>query len=416
MTNEPKQTVKPSPRWRRLRRVAIGGGLLLIIGAGVLLATAWTSMGTAPTGERLERMGQSPHFETDIFVNDLPMEQGPISEMAGEWFFGGGADRTPATPPPIDTNTAQTLASAPASGLRVTWMGHSSMLIEIDGQRFLTDPVWSERCSPWTSMGPARFHPTPVPVESLLPLDAVVISHDHYDHLDTATIRSLAHEVGRFIVPLGVGAHLEYWGVEPERITEHDWWDETEIGGVRVVCTPARHFSGRAVTDKDRTLWASWSFIGPEHRAYFSGDTGMHPGFTEIGQRLGPFDVTMIEVGAYHRLWADVHLGPEQAVHAHQMLRGDVMLPVHWGTFDLALHSWTEPIERLVVEAHDAGITLVAPRAGEPIEPGAPPAVAHWWPIIPWETDREHPIISSHLPASLGRQARALVPVSGPRP
>ncbi len=369
-------------------------------------------MGAAPTGERLERMGQSSHFETDVFVNELPMEQGPISEITWEWFFGGGADRTPATPPPIDANTARTLASAPASGLRVTWMGHSSLLIEIDGRRFLTDPVWSDRCSPWTSMGPSRFHPVPVAIESLLPLDAVVISHDHYDHLDTETIRTLADQVPRFIVPLGVGAHLEYWGVESDRITEHDWWDDTEIDGVRVVCTPARHFSGRGVTDKDRTLWASWSFIGPEHRAYFSGDTGMHPGFAEIGQRLGPFDITMLEVGAYHRLWADVHLGPEQAVEAHQMLRGDVMLPVHWGTFDLALHSWTEPIERLVVEAENAGITLVAPRAGEPVEPATPPAVAHWWPSVPWETEREHPIVSSHLPASLGRQAQALVPTS----
>lgn len=354
-------------------------------------------MGKAPKGERLERMRQSPRFADGIFVNELPMEQGPMGDMVYQWLFGGSADRTPTTPPPIAADTASVLASPPASGLRVTWMGHSSLLIEIDGQRLLTDPVWSKRTSPWSSMGPARFHEVPVSLEDLLPLDAVIISHDHYDHLDTESIVELADRVPRFIVPLGVGAHLEYWGVESERITEHDWWEETVMGDVRVVCTPARHFSGRAGTDKDRTLWASWSFVGPEHRAYFSGDTGMHPGFREIGERLGPFDITMLEVGAYNQLWADVHLGPEQAVRAHQMLGGGVLLPVHWGTFDLALHAWTEPVERLLVEAERADITLVAPRAGQPVEPSAPPAIDRWWPDLPWQTEQEHPVVSSHL-------------------
>lgn len=418
VSNEPTRGSVPDEantrgisRGRRVGRLLLGLLVVLLVTSAVLVMTAWTSTGRAPKGERLERMRASARFADGVFVNELPMVQGPMSEMLWEWIFGGSSNRTPATPPPIATNASTLLRSPPASGLRVTWMGHSSLLIEIDGQRFLTDPVWSERTSPWSSLGPARFHAPPVTLESLLPLDAVIISHDHYDHLDTASIEALAERVPRFIVPLGVGAHLEYWGVDAERIVEHDWWQETVLGDVRVVCTPARHFSGRAVTDKDRTLWASWSFVGPEHRAFFSGDTGMHPGFTEVAERLGPFDITMLEVGAYHELWADVHLGPEQAVQAHQMLGGGVMLPVHWGTFDLALHGWTEPIERLLVEAERAGIIVVAPRAGQPVEPSRPPAIARWWPEVPWQSEREHPVVSSHLSAPEPDEEAAVQPV-----
>ena len=226
-----------------------------------------------------------------------------------------------------------------------------------------------------------------------------MISHDHYDHLDHPTVIELAKRDVKWVVPLGIGAHLEHWGVAPDRITELDWWGEHVIGDLRLVATPARHMSGRSVTmsDQDQTLWSGWAMIGPEHRVYFSGDTAMFPGLAEIGERLGPFDIAMIESGAYNQMWSDVHLGPEQAVEAHRMVRGKLLMPVHWGMFDLALHSWVEPIERVLVAADVYGIQVVTPMPGESINPDAPEAVAHWWPEVPWQTAEEAPVRSSGL-------------------
>ena len=200
-----------------------------------------------------------------------------------------------------------------------------------------------------------------------------------------------------FIVPLGLGAHLEYWGVSPERIVELDWWERLEVGGVEVVCAPARHFSGRAMIDRDATLWAGWAFLGQDRRVFFSGDTGMFPGFAEIGARLGPFDVTMMEVGAYNADWPDVHMGPEQAVEAHRMVRGELMLPIHWGTFNLAFHSWVEPVERLLAAAEQAGVQVAVPRPGQSLTLAPPPDVERWWPRTPWQTAEEAPVISTGL-------------------
>ena len=232
---------------------------------------------------------------------------------------------------------------------------------------------------------------------------AVVISHDHYDHLDYKTILMLAKTGVRFIVPLGVGAHLAGWGIKEERITELDWWGETKEGSVVLTAVPSRHFSGRELDrgDLDRTLWSGWAFRGPRHRAYYSGDTGKFPGFKEIGRRLGPFDLTMIEVGAYNSMWPDVHLGPEHAVQAHIDVRGRTLLPVHWGTFNLSLHTWIEPMERTLAAARKRGVTVAAPRPGESVEPGTPRNVVRWWPRIPWKTAREAPI----RPTGLGKKA-----------
>jgi L-ascorbate metabolism protein UlaG (beta-lactamase superfamily) len=226
-------------------------------------------------------------------------------------------------------------------------------------------------------------------------VDAVVISHDHYDHLDVPTVKALAARGARWVVPLGVGAHLRAWGVPEARITELDWWEAARVGDLTLTATPARHFSGRGLGDADRTLWAGWAIAGPAHRVFYSGDTALHEEFAEIGRRLGPFDLTMIESGAYDALWADVHLGPEQAVLAHRLVRGDVMLPVHWGLFDLALHGWTEPMERVLVAARRAGVRVASPRPGGMVEPSALGAVERWWPAVPWRTAEEAPAWSS---------------------
>lgn len=371
---------------------------MLVLGAAALVLTidAWTALGARAEGVRLARMERSPRYGGGKFRNTLPVVEPEM--WTATWRFVAGVPHSrPDGTVPIRRLRRGDFARAPSSGLRVTWFGHSSVLVEIDGRRVLTDPVWGDRVSPSSFVGPSRFHPPPIDLASLPALDAVVISHDHYDHLDMPTIVALEARAPRYFVPLGVGAHLESWGVPAHRIEELDWWDERRVGPLRLVATPARHFSGRSLTDRDATLWAGWAIVGPRHRVFFSGDTGMFPGFAEIGRRLGPFDVCLVESGAYDAMWADVHVGPEQAIDAHRALRGDVFFPVHWGTFDLSLHSWTEPIERLRVAARRAGVKLVSPRPGEPVDPASPPPVRAWWPSVPWRTASQAPVVSSGL-------------------
>ncbi len=367
---------------------------LLLLGA-VGLADAWSALGTTPDGARLARIAKSPHYRNDRFVDTIPRVEPDVWEASRRWLAGAPYTQ-PTAPLPILLRSAADFATPPASGVRITWFGHSTLLVEIEGRRVLFDPVWSERCSPSHFVGPKRFHAPPLPLAELPRLDAVAISHDHYDHLDYATILALEEKTAAFVVPLGVGAHLEYWGVDPKRIRELDWWEETRVAGLTLVATPARHFSGRGL-GADRTLWAGWAVIGEARRVYYSGDTAMFEGFRQIGERLGPFDATLIESGAYNALWADVHLGPEQAVAAHQAVRGRVMLPVHWGTFDLALHSWVEPIERVIAAGRAANVTVVTPRPGESVDPEHPAPPVRWWPDLPWQTAQQAPVVSSGL-------------------
>lgn len=263
-------------------------------------------------------------------------------------------------------------------------MGHSSVLAEIDGRRVLFDPVWGERCSPFPFAGPKRLHPVPLPLAALGPVDVVVISHDHYDHLDMPTIKELAGTDTVFAVPLGVGAHLEHWGVSADRLRELDWHESTQVAGLTLTATPARHFCGRGLRNTQHTLWASWVVAGGEHRIYHSGDTGYFDGFKDIGAAFGPFDATMIQLGAYSEFWPDIHMTPEEAVRSHLDLQGGdaaqgVLLPIHWGTFNLATHPWVEPAERTMLLSHKAGVAMATPRPGEPFEPGATPVVDPWW-------------------------------------
>jgi L-ascorbate metabolism protein UlaG (beta-lactamase superfamily) len=380
-------------RW--IWRIGKGLALALVLFVTVVIVDGWTAFGKQATGARLSRMEHSPAWRAGQFANPQPLHNDPWLMLKG--FFRKSAYGSPSEPPPTISRDRASFAVPPATGLRVTWLGHSTMLVEIDGRRVLTDPVWGERVSPLTWMGPRRWFAPPLPLAELPPVDAVIISHDHYDHLDFPTISAMRHWDTTFVVPLGVGAHLEYWGVPAARIVELDWWQETEVKGLRLVATPARHASGRAAYDNNETLWAGWAMIGPRHRAYFSGDTGLFPGLVDIGERLGPFDVTLIESGAYNRAWPDWHLGPEQAVRAHQMVRGRLMIPVHWGLFNLAYHAWTEPAERVLAEAAKRGVTVAVPRAGQSVEPGAPPVFERWWPVVPGKTAAEDPIEASQV-------------------
>ncbi|MEH0653851.1 MBL fold metallo-hydrolase [Streptomyces scabiei] len=356
-----------------------------------LRAARPAAFGADPSGARMDRIRRSPHFANGVFVNpegaQIRPSGGAAAEMAKSWFRKDErVRRAPAGLIPVHATTLADLASPPASGLRITWMGHSSVLAEIDGHRVLFDPVWGERCSPFAFAGPRRLHPVPVPLAALGPVDVVVISHDHYDHLDMPSIKELAGTDTVFAVPLGVGAHLEHWGVGADRIRELDWQEATKVGGLTLTATPARHFCGRGLRNTQHTLWASWVVAGDEHRIYHSGDTGYFGGFADIGAEHGPFDLTMIQVGAYSEFWPDIHMTPEEGLRTHLDLQGGepggVMMPIHWATFNLAMHAWAEPGERMMWATHDAGVTMAAPRPGAPFEPRSTPPVDPWWRAV----------------------------------
>lgn len=345
-----------------------------------------TPFGRRASGQRLERMKASPRFSDGTFRNTHPvapgLKKGTAAPTMGE-FFCGGQRRTP--PAPLPSHSPLTKwARPPETGLRTTWLGHSTVLIEIDGLRVLTDPVWGERASPLSFAGPKRFQPVPVTVAELPALDAVLISHDHYDHLDYPTVRELVRLDVPVFTSLGVGAHLEAWGLPPERIIELDWWESARParGDLSITAVPSQHFSGRGVGDRNTTLWSSFVVKGPRHSFFFSGDTGLTPEYGEIRQRLGPFDLVMLEVGAFHPAWGDIHLGPENALTALSLLGGGSFLPVHWGTFNLALHAWDEPAEVLVRLAPVQGVNLVMPQLGEPVEPARTERVRPWWRAV----------------------------------
>lgn len=375
------------------KRIALGLLALIAVIAGIAIAAAWVPMGKAPTGDRLARMEASERFEDGTFVNTQPM----YNDYAG-WFDYAPSDfASPAEPLPVVTSTLQTLQTKP-NNARITWLGHSTTLIEIAGKRVLTDPIFGPSPSPFASLGPQRWYAPPVSLAELgtLGIDVVMVSHDHYDHLDHRTIAEMATwEQTTFITPLGVGAHLEYWGIPADRIIELEWWEETSFDDLRIAATPARHASGRQLLDQNRTLWAGYALIGPRHRVMFSGDTGLFDDMKTIGEKYGPFDLVMIEVGAYHRTWPDWHIGPEQAIVGHGWMKGKVFMPIHWGLFNLAMHGWTEPIERTWAAATAAGVPFVAPRPGESFELTAPPDPERWWPDVPWETASQHPVIST---------------------
>jgi L-ascorbate metabolism protein UlaG (beta-lactamase superfamily) len=332
---------------------------------------------------RLERMQASPRFSRGKFRNIHPvlpeLMRGAVPMPPLREFLFGRSLRRPIAPLPA-FDPRDTLLRTPESGLRVTWLGHSTLLIEIDGARFLTDPVWGERLSPVPFVAPKRFQPVPLAIEALPPLDAVLISHDHFDHLDRPSIARLTKLGVPFVTSLGVGKYLSSWGVPEARIIELDWWEEREIAGLSITATPSQHFSGRGV-GANATQWASFSVRGPQHSFFFSGDTGLTTEFREIREKLGAFDLVMLEVGAYHPAWGDIHLGPANALTALEWLGGGCFLPVHWGTFDLALHTWDDPAEQLFELAPKRGVQMVMPRLGEAIEPVRMQQLAPkpWW-------------------------------------
>jgi L-ascorbate metabolism protein UlaG (beta-lactamase superfamily) len=349
----------------------------LVLGAVTWAAFRQPSFGGVPEGERLARMMLSPQFIKGRFENTPPYVSN-LSVWGELKAYLEEQVREPTFEVPVVKVSAAELTNPPLPGLRAAWLGHASAMVEIEGVRILTDPVLSQRASPFQFIGPARLHAVPLELAQWKNVDAVVISHDHFDHLDMATIQHLAKGGTHFYVGLGIGAHLERWQVPQEQIHEMDWWEQATIKGVTIHCTPARHYSGRTSMNNS-TLWASWMFKGAAHSAYFSGDTGYAKHFKTIRNRLGEPQIALIKIGAYGTSWLDIHMNPEAAVQAHQDLGGILMLPVHWATFNLAYHAWAEPIERTVTAARANGVQLVTPRVGEKVEFGSPFESKVWW-------------------------------------
>jgi L-ascorbate metabolism protein UlaG (beta-lactamase superfamily) len=294
-------------------------------------------------------------------------------------------ERVPKVPLGPFRTDARVYAIPPASGLRVTWMGHSSMLVEIDGARVLIDPVWDERASPMRWLGPKRFFAAPLRLEELPKIDAVIVSHDHYDHLGKMTIQWLSKLTAlagaRWITSLGVGALLRSFGVKAEKISELDWTETASAGALTITALPARHFSGRSLTNRFETLWSSFVLKGMKHTVYYGADSGCWEGFEEIGEAYGPFDLTMLEIGASNPLWNEIHMGPQGAARSYAALgAAGLLMPVHWGLFDLALHGWRQPIEQMTELAEEAGFRLWSPEPGLPTEVVAGQELrADWW-------------------------------------
>ena len=359
----------------------VGGTAALAAGGWVLRALngAPAALGAGPV-DLAAAAGTSPNYRDGVFANLEPPSGTALTreDQAGllrELMFGGSAQK-----PPIEIPVIEPELGLPVGDLAVTWYGHSSAVIEVDGYRVLADPVWSQRCSPSRTVGPQRLHPVPAPLDALPAIDAVIISHDHYDHLDIETITALARtQRAKFFVPLGIGAHLRSWGVPAERVVELDWYQSAQLGELTLVCTPARHFSGRFLT-RDTTLWASWALIGPRHRAFFGGDTGYSKSFADIGADYGPFDLTLMPIGAYHHGWPDIHMNPEFAVRAHRdVTDSGLLVPIHWATFRLAPHPWGEPVERMLTAAKAESVAVAVPKPGQRVDTAALPGLDDWW-------------------------------------
>ena len=354
--------------------------LFVAVATYIFFQTA-PQIGGIATGTRLERMKEASNFQNGKFQNlvETPMEFPGISAMID--FFKGGKNREPdSTLVTVPFDKEQFKSGMKYDGAKMAWFGHSSILLRLSGKNILIDPVFSERASMFSFMGPERYdYSQHVGVADLPSIDCVVISHDHYDHLDYETFKALKGKTNKFLVPLGVGAHLAAWGIEEHHIYEHNWWESHALDdSIKLTFVPSRHFSGRAIRDRFNTLWGAWVIKGGGKNIFFGGDSGYFKGFKEIGDRLGPFDFAMLECGQYSVNWPDIHMMPEQTAQAGDDLQAKSVMPIHWGKFTLSLHAWQEPVERFIAASEDKSFSVVTPKLGEII---ALDSVPHhlWW-------------------------------------
>jgi len=369
--------------------------VLCVLLAVILAVTGWMVLyfrlapriGGNPSGERSKRIQALANYRDGQLHNLVPTDMNmPMSTMLKVmWTMLRGADgREPAQVIPVVPFDRAAWEQVPDNEVAICWFGHSSVLIKLDGMTFLTDPVFGERASTFTFAGPKRFAYTEhMHVRKLPPVDVVLLSHDHYDHLCYETMKELGAQRSslglRFIAALGVGAHLEKWGVPSSSITELEWWQQLDVGSVKLTFAPARHFTGRSMTNRFSTLWGSFVLQGKGKRIYFGADSGYSPTFKEIGERFGPFDLALVECGAYSEYWPEIHMFPEETAQAALDLRATVLMPIHWGKFALGLHPWKESIERITKKAEELGLPLLTPRIGRIIKSLDTSSSEKWW-------------------------------------
>ncbi len=353
------------------------GMVVSIALAGIIFVNVAPQIGQRPEGKDLERISKSPHYSQNKFVNLTLTTTGDIVEALQKMpDMMSSTGKVPEAPLPVVFSKTDDYADSIAY---ITWYGHSAFLIETAGMRILLDPMLGDMASP-LPFGSKRFaYQAPIPVDKLTDIDVVVISHDHYDHLDYPTVVALKDEVKQFVTPLGIGSHLKRWGVEESAITELDWWQSTTVKNVELTACPSRHFSGRGLTDRDATLWAGWVIATEAHKMYFSGDSGYGDHFREIGKRYGAFDLAMIECGQYNEAWSNIHMMPEESVQAGLDLGARLAMPIHWGAFRLAPHHWTDPVERFQRKAQAEKLPYILPQIGERFRLGVDLPQNSWW-------------------------------------
>lgn len=357
--------------------------ILVIIVAFIifLVMKYYPPLGGKSSAESQKRIQASPQFSNKKFQNQIPTPMNysvkDTVDALMKMIKGNPNSRPKGS---MSVEQFDTKAFTENNEDHVVWFGHSTLLLKVSGVKLLIDPVFSTYASPVPFVGPKRYSSKPTPeIEDLPEIDIVIISHDHFDHLDYSTIRKLKGKVKQFIVPLGVAGHLTKWGVDSNQIKELDWWEKESAHGLTFISTPARHFSGRG-GGAGSTLWSSWVIMNDRTRIFFSGDSGYGPHFKEIGDAYGPFDLTLIETGQYDDKWANIHMTPEESVQANVDVRGKRMIPIHWGAFTLALHSWTDPVERATIAAEQLNVDLATPRIGEIVTIGAPKfTYTIWW-------------------------------------
>ncbi len=355
--------------------------ILVIIGITSFVNLA-PQFGCTPQNEHLEKISQSPQYHEKGFQNsgNIDIQMGFAKGIEAMWkWINGAKDQSPVWSIPVKEIDKSIFKTTVDTLVRATWFGHSTFLLEIDGQNLLLDPMLGSASAP-VSFIAKRFNNTlPLAIEEFPIIDAVLFSHDHYDHLDYWSVVRLKDKVKHFYVPLGLGSHLKKWGVAANKITELDWWQSTDQRGIQLVATPAQHFSGRTLNDRNKTLWCSWVINGKNVRIFFNGDSGYFEGFKKIGQKYGPFDLCLLECGQYNELWKEIHMMPEQTAQAHLDLKGKILVPIHWGAFNLSVHSWTEPIRRIIAAAQKNKSTITTPMIGESIILGEKLPQSYWW-------------------------------------
>lgn len=355
-------------KWIILGLFSLLAALFLI---GFLFLKFSPQFGESATATEQIAYAATGHYENGIFLNeeaiDMKVDCHSIQKMLEET-LNPDPNVAPKQDVQVKKIAPETILNKPDSLVRVTWFGHSTFLIEIDGKIILLDPIFGQYAAPHRWLGRKRFNSEmPIGIAQLPTIDAIVISHDHYDHLDYESIKQLKVKTDHFFVPLGVDNHLERWGVAEEKISKMDWWEEQNFKGLTIAFTPSRHMSGRGLGDQSATLWGSWVIRGSTRSVFFSGDGGYGKHFSTIGEKYGGFDIALMECGQYNQLWADVHMMPEQTVRAGQEVRAKLIVPVHWGSFALSTHSWTDPVERIMQQAQKVGMPIATPQIGEPI-------------------------------------------------